>query len=77
MRNNNNKDSRSNVNKHELVYGESSSNARDATMSVYHLCYCLQSLLLLLRHATDGCCVTDLAAEVLDQNCLLQEFNNL
>ena len=30
MRNNNNKGSRSNVNKHELVYGESSSNARDA-----------------------------------------------
>ena len=44
MRNNNNKGSRSNVNKHELVYGESSSNARDAPMSVYHLCYCLQSL---------------------------------
>ena len=41
-RNNNNKGSRSN--EHELVYGESSSNARD-----YHLCYCLQSLLLLLR----------------------------
>ena len=30
LRNNNNKGSRSNVNKHELVYGESSSNARDA-----------------------------------------------
>ena len=45
----NNKGSRSNENKHELVYGESSSNARDAQMSVYHLCYCLQSLLLLLR----------------------------
>ena len=30
MRNNSNKGSRSNVNKHELVYGESSSNARDA-----------------------------------------------
>ena len=30
MRNNNNKGSRSNVNKHELVYGESLSNARDA-----------------------------------------------
>ena len=30
MRNNNNKGSRSYVNKHELVYGESSSNARDA-----------------------------------------------
>ena len=30
MRNNNNKGSRSNVNKHELVYGQSSSNARDA-----------------------------------------------
>ena len=30
LRNNNNKGSRSNVSKHELVYGESSSNARDA-----------------------------------------------
>ena len=30
LRNNNNKGSQSNVNKHELVYGESSSNARDA-----------------------------------------------
>ena len=30
MRNNNNKGSRSNENKLELVYGESSSNARDA-----------------------------------------------
>ena len=30
MRKNNNKGSRSNVNKHELVYGESSSDARDA-----------------------------------------------
>ena len=30
LRNNNNKSSRSNVNKHELAYGESSSNARDA-----------------------------------------------
>ena len=30
LRNNNNKGSRSKVNKHELVYGESSSNARDA-----------------------------------------------
>ena len=30
LRNNNNKGSRSNVNKHELVYGESSSNARNA-----------------------------------------------
>ena len=30
LRNNNNKGSRSNVNKHELVYSESSSNARDA-----------------------------------------------
>ena len=30
LRNNKNKGSRSNVNKHELVYGESSSNARDA-----------------------------------------------
>ena len=30
LRNNNNKGSRSNVNKHELVYGESLSNARDA-----------------------------------------------
>ena len=45
MRNKNNKGSKSNVNKHELVYGGSSSNARDAPMSVYHLCYCLQSLL--------------------------------
>ena len=47
--NNNDKGSRSNVNKHQLVYGESSSYARDAPMSVYHLCYCLQSLFLLLR----------------------------
>ena len=38
LRNNNNKDSRSNVNKHEM-----------RQMSVYHLCYCLQSLLLFLR----------------------------
>ena len=30
MRNNNNKGSRSNKNKHELLYGESSSKARDA-----------------------------------------------
>ena len=30
FRNNNNKGSRSNVNKYELVYGESSSNARDS-----------------------------------------------
>ena len=30
LRNNNNKGSRSNVNKHKLVYGESSYNARDA-----------------------------------------------
>ena len=50
LRNNNNKGSRSNVNKHELVYGESSSTARDEPdVCLYHLCYCLQSLLLLLR----------------------------
>ena len=40
MRNNNNKGSRSNVNKHELIYGESSSNAKDA------LYVCLSFVLL-------------------------------
>ena len=50
LRNNNNKGSRSNVNKHELIYGESSSNTPEMhLMYVYHLYYCLQSLLLLLR----------------------------
>ena len=48
LRNNNNKGSRSNVNKYELVNGESSSNARDARC-LFIICYCLQSLLLLLR----------------------------
>ena len=53
LRNNNNKGSRSNVNKHELIYGESSSNTPEMhLMSVYHLCYCLQSLLLLLRNSS-------------------------
>ena len=46
MRNNNNKGSRSNVNKHELVYGESSSNAEMhqclfiICVIVYNLYYC-------------------------------------
>ena len=46
LRNKNNKVSRSNVNKHELVYGESSPNARNARclfiicVIVYNLYYC-------------------------------------
>ena len=46
---NNNKGSRSKVNKHELVYGESSSNARDAPDICLSFVLLFKSLLLLLR----------------------------
>ena len=44
LRNNNNKGSRSNVNKLELVNGESSSNARDACRCLFIICVIVYNL---------------------------------